>query len=382
MQRIPSAVDIVVMGAGFAGASTAAALARAGVKRGLLLEREFLPGMHSSGRNAAISRQVESDPILCQLAVEGVRRLRMKRVDGRPVLHQSGGIYLLQEDGAGCARQWLTQLEQHDVSCQLLSAPEARTLFLFLQAFNFCCALSCPTDGIVDIHGLLTGLLAEAQQGGFRLVTNCEVESIVVEGGAVHGVRTPFCQIEARIVVDARGAWAGTGIKAVTAALTPLRRHLFVSSEAGLIPRHAPRIWDLDAGYYVRPESGGLLLCPCDESEHPPALPPVDFDAAVLLADKLLKYAPALADLKLRGGWACLRTFAPDRRPVLGWDPEIRGLFYTAGLGGFGVTTSLAIGELAAALICGGAVDWIDVSSFSMGRVALRAAAHHGQEVS
>ena len=152
---------------------------------------------------------------------------------------------------------------------------------------------------------------------------------------------------------------------------TPLkcfRRHLFVSGDAEFLPRDAPLVWDLDIGYYVRPEGAGLLLCPCDETEHPPGMPAVDPEAEALLADKLLKHAPGLADISLRRSWACLRTFAPDRLPVIGWDPEIDGLFHVSGLGGFGVTTSLAIGDVASTLICGGVVDWIEVGSFSARR--------------
>ncbi len=85
-----------MIGAGFAGASVAAALTRAGVTSGLVLERELLPGSHASGRNAAMARQLEEDPVLLKLAVEGVRLLRAKAVAGCPVLRQTGGLYLVQ----------------------------------------------------------------------------------------------------------------------------------------------------------------------------------------------------------------------------------------------------------------------------------------------
>ncbi len=101
-------------------------------------------------------------------------------------------------------------------------------------------------------------------------------------------------------------------------------------------------------------------------------MPAVDPGAEDLLVDKLLKHAPGLADISLCRSWACLRTFTPDRFPVIGWDPEIDGLFHVSGLGGFGVTTSLAIGDVASALICGGVVDWIEVGFFSARRGALR----------
>lgn len=79
----------------------------------------------------------------------------------------------------------------------------------------------------------------------------------------------------------------------------------------------------------------------------------------------LCNYVPAAPP------WACLRTFAPDRRAVIGWDLEIQGLFHISGLGGFGVTTSLAIGDLASTLIRGGTVDWVEAGSFSAQRKAL-----------
>lgn len=357
-----------MIGAGFAGASTSAALARAGVTRGLILERELLAGTHASGRNAAIARQLESDSQLVRLAVQGTRLLGMRKVDGRPVLTRTGGLYLLHGDSAWAAEP-LHQLHAQRVPAEFLQAEDARRRFPHLIRFGFDQAIFCPTEGVVDIHALLSGLLAEATCGGFEIVTDCAVESLVLEGPAVRGVQTRHGEVRAHIVVDATGAWAGhLGRVASPLPLKPLRRHLFVSEGSGLLPRDAPFVWDLNVGYYVRPEGAGLLLCPCDETEHAPGIPPVDPAAADLLADKLLSHAPGLADVALRRCWACLRTFAPDRRPIIGWDPDISGLFHVSGLGGFGVTTSLAVGDLASAQIRGIAVNWIDADCFSVKR--------------
>ena len=361
----------MVIGAGFAGASVAAALERGGVTSGLVLERELLPGTHASGRNAAMARQLEAHPVLRKLAIHGVQRLRAKTVAGYPVLRQSGGLYLIHGEPA-LAAEWSAQLHEHCVPAELLSAIKARQRFPFLSKFEFDYALFCPTDGIVDIHALLSDLLAEARHAGFEIITDCACESLIVEGSVVRGVRTKRGEVVARIVVDAAGAWAGClGRESTPFPLKRLRRHLFVSGDTGLLPHDAPLVWDLDVGYYVRPEGAGLLLCPCDETEHPPGLPEVDPDAEDLLADKLLKYAPGLANITLRRSWACLRTFAPDRLPVIGWDPDIDGLFHVSGLGGFGMTTSLAVGDIASTLIRGGVVDWIEAGAFSARREAL-----------
>jgi D-arginine dehydrogenase len=319
-----------------------------------------------------MARQLESDLVLGRLAVEGVRRLRARFVNGCPVLRQTGGLYLGHEHDHVRGRQWISQLAAHDVAAELLPVVEARKRFPFLCMFEFDFAIFCPTDGVVDIHALLTDLLREARDGGFDTLTNCAVESFVMEGGVVRGVRTSRGEIRARMVIDATGAWSGRMGRTTPLPLKCYRRHLFFGGEPGIIPRDAPLVWDLHAGYYVRTEGVGLLMCPCDESEHPPGIPSVDSDVTDLLADKLLRYAPGLSAVALRRNWACLRTFAPDRRPVIGWDPGTRGLFHVSGLGGFGVTTSLAVGEVAASVINNAALSWVDVSCFGAGRTALR----------
>jgi glycine/D-amino acid oxidase-like deaminating enzyme len=108
----------------------------------------------------------------------------------------------------------------------------------------------------------------------------------------------------------------------------------------------------VDRPFYLRPESGGLLMCPCEEAAVP--LPPrgrqPDTDAAVLegLYASLRELAPHLAERPVTRYWTGLRTFAPDRRFVLGWDPWNPRLFWSAGLGGHGMTSGLAVGALAA----------------------------------
>jgi D-arginine dehydrogenase len=97
-------------------------------------------------------------------------------------------------------------------------------------------------------------------------------------------------------------------------------------------------------------------------------MPSTDPAAAEMLADKLAHHAPGLGNLSLRKAWACLRTFAPDRRPFVGADPDLPGLFHVSGLGGFGMMTSAAVGELAALSVTGRAPDWIDASLMKPGR--------------
>lgn len=350
----PARVRVVIAGAGFAGLATAAALARRRVGPGLVLEREPIPGAHASGKNAAIARQLEFDPIVRVLAVASLQRIRERRIEGRAIVDARGGLYLGRETDRPGLAATIDAMRSLGVEAWLWSREETLARFPYLEGAAFDCAAFSPTDGVIDIHALLAAYLDEARAGGWTLLTRTLVEAVEPVGGRGMLVRTSRGDVEADAVVDATGAWAGRlGRGARPLPLQPVRRHLFISGPSDLVPAGAPLVWDLAAGYYLRPESGGLLLSPCDESPHPPAAPDTDPAALDLLAAKLTSALPALADLPIRSGWACLRTFAPDRRPVIGPDPVRPGLFHVAGLGGFGVGTSWAVGELAADAIEG-----------------------------
>jgi D-arginine dehydrogenase len=222
---------------------------------------------------------------------------------------------------------------------------------------------------VVDIHALLTRFLAGARAGGFQLQTRCQAEDLIVTAGRAAGVRTNVGDVMADVVVDASGAWAGRlGREGRPLPLRALRRHLFVTGRPALPTEGHPYVWVEDAAFYFRPEGDGLLFSPCDETEMPAGEPPTDPAASELLAAKLERHAPAFGELPLRRGWACLRTFAPDRRPLIGWDPALPGLFHVSGLGGFGMGCSVAIGELAATLLERRSPDWIDASQVDVGR--------------
>jgi D-arginine dehydrogenase len=250
---------------------------------------------------------------------------------------------------------------------------EARERNSLLETVAFDAALYSACEGVVDVHALLTHYLRIAREAGFELVTDCAVEALVVEAGRVVGVETTRGAVRAGVTIDASGAWAGRlGRAGRRLPLQPVRRHLFVSGPVAGVTRMQPYAWVEDAGFYFRPEAEGLLLSPCDETPWEPCLPPTDPAAAELLAAKLVRFAPGLADLAIRKSWACLRTFAPDRRPIIGHDPDLPGLFHVSGLGGFGMMTSAATGDLAAALLTGAAPDWIDASAVDPARPVVR----------
>lgn len=369
MPLLPRQTPVVIVGAGFAGAAAGWALGRAGIGAGVILEQETTWGVHASGRNAAMLRLAESDPVVAALAHRSLGHLRLLSRTGGALLGGAGGLTVAGELGASGIAVFREDLKRRGTPAELLTRAAARARFPWLERVEFDTALWCPDEAVVDIHALLGLYLQLARATGFELHTGCRAEGLLVEGGRACGVQTSRGDVRAPLVVDAGGAWAGrlaTG--AAPLPLEPLRRHLFVSTPMADMPPAAPHVWMEDAALYFRPESGGLLLSPCDETPWPPGTPPTDPAAAESLAEKMARHAPGFADLAVRRSWACLRTFAPDRRPVVGPDPRVPGLFHVSGLGGIGMMCSAAIGELAACLIEGRPVDWVDARAVAPDR--------------
>jgi glycine/D-amino acid oxidase-like deaminating enzyme len=366
-----SSTRFLIIGSGFAGASTAWALAQLGQGPGLILERESAVGVHASGRNAGLLKISEDDAVVRALAIRTAERLKAIEAVETDLIRRAGGLTLCPSDRAAGLDELDEHLRHDGVPSERWSAGQARERVPFLRHVMFDAALWCPDEGVVDVHALLTHYLRAARAGGFTLRTDCGVEDLIVEAGRVVGVETSAGPIHADVVIDATGAWAGRlGRAGRRLPLQPVRRHLFVSGPVEGVTRELPFVWVEGADFYFRSEGDGLLLSPCDQTPSEPGMPSTDPAAAEMLADKLSRHAPGLGNLSLRKAWACLRTFAPDRRPIIGADPDLPGLFHVSGLGGFGVMTSAAVGELAALLLLGRTADWVDAAVVRPGRLA------------
>ena len=348
--------SIVVVGAGFAGAAVAFHLTRLGMERVTILEQEEVPGMHASGRNAAMVRQVVPRESIGALARGGAAFLRQLPSDWplETRFEQNGSFLLasardsakLKQDGArtrefGVPTEWWPMERILEAVPILAGSPAEGGVW-------------CPSDGVVDIHSLLHGYLKAASAAGAQLRTSSPLRQIVVRQGKIRAVQTESEELKAEVVINAAGAWAqqiGHLAGASPVPLVPYRRHLFVTKPLGWIKPQWPIVWDLSQDLYFRPESGGLLLCPCDEEAQRPGTAADDPAALQMLADKVTRNYPKLSDLPIRRSWAGLRTLTPDGEFTVGWDSSLEGFFWLAGLGGHGVTVSYSVGLLAASLV-------------------------------
>jgi D-arginine dehydrogenase len=351
-------VDYVVIGAGFAGAATAYHLTRLGIADILLLEREAIPGFHSSGRNAAMIRQCVPDRALAELTRDGAAFLRNLPADWPvPVQFKENGSLLL---GSGKGWEKLQRDAEIDrslgVDVSLWTPEQAKARVAVLEDAAFDGAVWCATDGTIDIHALLSGYLKAAASRGARVRYGSAVQAIHPAGSGLE-LRVNGDIIKTKVLVNASGAWANTVAEMAGASRLPLhpcRRHLFVSPPLAWVDARWPFVWDVTHDIYFRPEGEGLLLCACDQEELAPCDPPVDEAVKEILAEKIHNHIPALSRVSIAKGWAGFRTLSDDGRFVIGWDPKLTGFFWVAGMGGHGVTSSSAVGNLAAGLIVNG----------------------------
>jgi D-arginine dehydrogenase len=365
--------DVVIVGGGFAGASTAFHLASRGMRRVVVLEREAVPGVHASGRNAALAFQVLSEPAEACLAVEGARFIAEPPADfcDAPLLRRCGSLLVAEAAGVPGLHRAAQDAAQLGLACELIAADDAVRRVAALRGAPLSAAFWNPHDGVVDIHALLQGYLSAARRGGARIEYRRQVTGVRVERGCISAVDTTHERWATRCVVNAGGAWAGEIGKLAgvgNRTLSPRRRHLFQTAVDLQVDPAWPFVWHNDVDAYFRPEGDGLLMSPCDATPHPPREPVTDSAAERLLAEKVSRAFPALATARITSGWACLRTFARDERFVIGRDPDVDGLVWVAGLGGHGMTTSPAVGRLGADAVL--AVTSEELPHFAPARLA------------
>jgi D-arginine dehydrogenase len=346
--------DIVVIGAGIAGASVAAEIAR--THRTLLLEREDFPGYHATGRSAALFSEVYGNA-----AVRALSRASRAFFHAPPpgfaehaLVRPRGGLHIARADQRESFARFVAD---PDIAGAIRRVAQAEALALCpaLRPESVADAVIEPDAADVDVDALHQGFLRRFRAAGGTLATAACARNIARREGAWH-VETLGRSVRAPIVVNAAGAWADA--VAVLAGATPLRIQpcrrtaALVALPDGVRAERWPMVIDIDEAFYFKPDAGLLLISPADETPVEPSdVQPEELDIAV--AVDRVEGATTLSIRRIKKRWAGLRSFAPDRSPVIGFDATLPGFFWLAGQGGYGIQTAPAAATLAAALLRG-----------------------------
>ncbi len=207
----------------------------------------------------------------------------------------------------------------------------------------------------MDVHGIHQGFLRGAKAAGAQLVCDADVQKITREADGWR-VDTPAGSFFAVTLVNAAGAWCDelAQLAGVTPfGMSPMRRTaLTCDAPAGYDIHDWPMVMDISETFYMKPDAGMLLVSPANEDPvGPQDVQPEELDVAI--AVDRMETVTHLQIRQVRRKWAGLRSFAPDRTPVVGFAADVPGFFWLAGQGGYGIQTAPAMGELSAALIQG-----------------------------
>jgi D-arginine dehydrogenase len=352
--------DIAIIGAGMAGASLAAEAA--GEASVLLVEAEDQPGYHSTGRSAAFWAESYGGPLVQPLTTASGPFLEAKGF-----LSRRGGLHIADSGGLDALADLEAEFGQR-VGFERLDRRGLEALLPGLREAWVAAVLepSCRDIDVAALHGFY---LAQAKRNGAKLATGAEVRGLRRDGRR-WAIETAAGSFRADVIVDAAGAWAdriAVMAGAGPVGLQPYRRTLAQLRVDPPAPHDLPLVMDALERFYFKPEAGGRLwLSPHDETPCGPCdCAPEELDVAIAI-DRLEGAVDWKVE-RVERSWAGLRTFAPDRRPVYGFDPALPGFFWCAGQGGFGIQTAPAAAKLAAALLAGRTPD-VEAGPYSPAR--------------
>jgi D-arginine dehydrogenase len=347
--------DIIVIGAGMAGASVAFELAAE--RRVLVLEAEEQPGYHATGRSAAayIASYGFDNPALRALTLASRAPLESPDTafhDGT-FLNQRGLLTLAHRDcqdalKASCAAQSAELPGIEWVDGDYLR----RTLPLLREDYSAGAILERDVFDI-DVHGLHESYLKGLKHRGGACASNSPVSSISRTAGGWQ-VETGSGSYSAPVIVNAAGAWADE--VAALAGVSPINiqpcRRTAILVETPVNTEAWPLVMETGSGFYFKPDAGLLLVSPADETPSPPCdAAPEELDVAY--AAHYLEQTLDMQVRQVKHSWAGLRSFVEDHTPVIGFDTAAEGFFWLAGQGGHGIQIAPATAQLAAALVTG-----------------------------
>ncbi len=349
-------VDFLVVGAGIAGAGAAYRLAGHGDV--LICDMEDQAGYHTTGRSAAFYAETYGGKKVQPLTSSSKDFLHRPPLgfSETPLITELGAVHVFDSGQKPRALEKFKAMVGALSHIYLLEADELAATYPHLVSDRFVGAIVDSECGNLDVAALHQGYLRAAKKMGAEMLLGADFESATYADGhwTVH-IRGR--SLQARYIVNCAGAWGDQiaercGLLPI--GLEPMQRTLVavpVSDEFPFDPRH-PVIFDFDEAFYFKPEGRGYLVSPADETP----VAPYDSQPAledVAIAVDCFERATGSTVPKVDAKWSGLRTFAPDRTPVIGFDRNSDAFFWNVGQGGYGIQTSPAWSRLTASLILG-----------------------------
>ena len=371
---LPKTADIVIIGGGCMGASTAYYLAQRGAGKVLLLEREKFLGMGSTGRNAGGVRYQFSTEVNVRLSIFSLdvvahfEDLLGVSVDYRPI----GYLFLLTTPAEVTQFKSNVELQQR-VGVPWVRYLERDEIARLVPLVNPECVLGgtfCPRDGLADPNSVTQGFAKGATRHGAQIETETTVIGIKTEGGRVAAVVTDHGEIATRTIVNCAGPWAAEigRMVGLDIPIVPLRRKFFTTDALPQVPRDHVFTIEFATSLYFHPEGPGLLVGMSNPDEKPGDTYAIDEEFHLKTLERAMYRLPLLEHACVTRQIAGLYEVTPDAHPILAEAHDVRGFYIAAGFSGHGFQHAPATGKVMSEIILDGAAKTIDVSMLDLER--------------
>ena len=360
--------DVVVIGAGALGLSTALQAARLG--RDVMVIERHTAGSQASGRAAGLFKSVQADALRTELARRSIDlAVGFAGWAGVPLDVVRSGSFLVARTAEHQAllRREARQSTGWGADVSEVRAQDLAGRLSYYHGDGGEHVLWCPEDAYIEEPGsLVRGYVAACERLGVQILEGEQVVGVTVSGGRVTGVETDRRSVRTGVAVDAAGAWTRqvAELAGARVAVAPVRHQLLITEPSAAVDPAGPICRVVDAAVYLRPARGGLMVggfeadpLPLDPRAEPASFStddlPLDLTVLRKLAGQVeaeVPLATGAAVAEHRGG---LFTMSPDGRFVAGPVPEVPGLWIASGCNGSGFSSSPAIGEALAGWICG-----------------------------
>ena len=363
--------DVVIIGAGAIGCSTAYHLARIGITDVMVVEMDQVGSGSSSKSASMLSLQFCTDELSARLAKYSYARYKQfeEEIGVSIDFKRTGWLSLATQESAEHLLKSAKVLQSLDIRTDVLTPEEIKHRYPEINTEDIVLGTWGPDDGPFDPHMIMWGYIGKAREMGVNLRQGVRATGIRVRQGRVEGVLTDDGFVATGVVVNAGGPWAieiGRWID-VEIPIINSARSIVVTGPFPAIPSTRPFIEDVTAEWYCRPEGPGVLMgmgaSPTEKLDIPFRMEVVEE-----MIDTAVHRVPILMNASFLTGWTGVRPMTLDDRPILGPVPSVDGFILNCGWGGTGIIQAPIAGQLVAEYISDGHTLTMDISPFGIER--------------
>lgn len=375
MSELPARAQVVVVGGGVMGASTAYHLACRGCTDVVLLEKDQFFGTGATGRCAGGIRYQFSTEINVRLSQLSLPMLdRFEEETGQAIgIRRCGYLFLLTNDkDVATFRRTFAMQQRLGVGTEWLSGDEVRRKVPLVAAHDVLAGTFNAKDGLADPNSVVMGYITAGRRLGVRAFTEAGVTGIEMAHGRITAVNTTRGRIACETVVNAAGPWAGvvSAMAGVPLPITPVRRQILTTTPLPELPVDFPFVIDFATGLYFHREGEGILTGQANPAQEPGFDQDVDLDWELTHMEAAIRRLPLLAKAGRMSHWAGLYEVTPDAHPVISGVPQLAGYYVVAGFSGHGFMQGPIAGLLLSEIILDGQAKTLEISSLDYGRFA------------